>query len=412
MPSTPYKLTQPLKYLIIYLFLAFISACGGGQYVGDNNANSTAINATDVSNKPQFAALAEERDMQPVTFDVVENVAYMNGNMDSTIPLLVKNLIEYHPEVNTIVMQKVLGTIDFQATLKAGRLVREACLKTVVPYAATIASGGVHFFFSGCQRFIESGGRLGIHSWKYTVVDKNGNVSEEWAASDLPSTDPAHTPYLNYQFDMGIPDEFYWKMINTPFDNMRYLRKNEIESFNIITSPTKNWGASYQLAISNSNTQITWEAARFYVSDNTAVLHGKIDRNTRTDLQKMLVDHPEVDTLSLGHVTGTTDADIRNVIKLGETIREYCLTTQVTPTSYVAPEALHIFIAGCQREVKNGGKIAPSSWVNTTPTIDSTFLNYYDQLGIPQAFYHYLISSSKTDASKIDREKFRQLGVI
>ena len=115
----PHQVRYTIRVSLLALSVSlFLSACGGSY--AESNSSDLAINAANVSNKGQYKELAERRNKQPVTFDVYENVAYMQGVMDSTIPHLVRNLISNYPAVNTIVMTNALGTIDFEATWGTG----------------------------------------------------------------------------------------------------------------------------------------------------------------------------------------------------------------------------------------------------------------------------------------------------
>ncbi len=408
------------KTLTITLFICIVSACGGGLSFEDQE--SSAINAVDVTNKNQFSQLSENRKKQPITFNVVENIAYMQGIMDSTIPHLVRNLIKHHPAVETIVMQHVLGTIDFSATLEAGRLVREACLTTVVPYSGKIASGGVHFFFAGCKRIIENGGKLGIHTWETGVFDNEGNLTQSNVASEFSITNPVHTPYLEYQAEMGIAEELYWLMIDTPIDEIYYLTNNEIEYFNISTTEQKTWGATYRLAI-NPNAPPNFGVARFYVQDGIALMHGSISAGTPMLLRNMLADHPEVHTLEFGFVKSTLSPFIRYAVELGYAIRKACLTTKIGQSSYVLHAAIHSFIAGCEREFETGGQLGIASWYSADVTILSEhefmnddvhaeYLNYYTAMGIPRSFYSYQLKIPQSNPQFINRNDLIEFDIL
>jgi len=404
---------------LIPLFIV-INACGGGSQLY-NAIDDDAINAANVTNKGSYKALAEDRGREPVTFEVVENVAYMRGVMDSTIPHLVKNLVRNYPAVDSIVMTRVLGTIDFEATLEAGKAIREACLTTVVPYMGKIASGGVHFFLGGCTRIIEAGGKLGVHTWKHTIHDDEGNVEQSWLANEFSQTDPVHKMYLDYQNEMGIPDDLYWRAIDIPFEEIHYLTTDEIFMFNVSTEDKKSWGAKYRLVV-DSDTRINWGSARFYVADNVAILHGKISSRTSIDLHNMLTDHPEVDTVEFGYVTGTVAPHIRDAISFGYNIRDFCLTTKIGKTSYITEEAVHAFIAGCDRQFEEGGSIAVSSWIdfsNQEVSTDSRSdfihfkpLNYYDEMGIPRSFYFFQLSYADATPRHVTHRELIEFSVI
>lgn len=155
----------------------------------------------------------------------------MVGDIDRTLPHRIRELHENYPEVTTIVMQDVPGSIDDEANLAAARLVRRYGFKTLVPDDGLIASGGVDFFLAGVERTVEPGAKLGVHSW----------AGDNLTGSELPHDDPDHRPYLNYYLDMGIPTDFYWFTLDAaPADDIHFMTPEEIDHYQITTSPSKS----------------------------------------------------------------------------------------------------------------------------------------------------------------------------
>jgi len=406
---------SPLRNVLVLFLFLLITGCGEGGYT--DNYDDVAINAVNVSNKNQYRALSENKNREPVSFQVTENVAYMNGIMDSTIPHLVRNLINNYPNVDTIVMGRVLGTIDFSATLDAGRLVREACLTTVVPSHGKVTSGGVHFFLGGCKRIVENGGKLGIHTWKYAEYDEAGKIIGGKTAADYPLDSEEHKIYLDYQAEMGIPEEFYWFVVNTPFDNMRFLAQNEIRLYEISTFKPQLWGSNYRLVI-EKNQPFNFETAQFYVSDGVAIMHGSISDRTPFDFANMLKAHPEVQILEFGIVTGTLTPNTLSAINFGFAIRDACIKTKIGQFSYVLAEAVHSFISGCSLEFETGGQLALASWVkgdvddHTMNGVNSEYIDLYDEIGIPHSFYYYQLEIPPSQPELIDSNGLMYHGVM
>jgi len=405
----------PYRNVLILLALLLLSGCGAGGYSED--ATDNAINAVNVSNKNQYRALSENKNREPVSFQVSENVAYMNGIMDSTIPHLVKNLIGNYPQVDTIVMGKVLGTIDFSATLEAGHIVRNACLTTVVPSHGKVTSGGVHFFLGGCKRIVESGGKLGIHTWKYAKYDTEGNITGGKTAADFPVTSDEHHIYLDYHMEMGIPEEFYWFVVNTPFDNMHFLSQNEMRLYEISTVKAQLWGSKYRLVLDRSQ-PFKFGTAKFYVHGGVAIMHGSISDRTPIDFVNMLAEHPEVHTLEFGVVTGTLMPNSLSSINFGYVIRNACIKTKVGSYSYVLAEAVHAFISGCEIELGEGAKLGLASWIHgdledsLIDSMHSEYIDYYNDLDIPNSFYHYQLDMSVLQPKFVDINDLMNLGVL
>uniref|UniRef100_A9AB98 Uncharacterized protein n=1 Tax=Methanococcus maripaludis (strain C6 / ATCC BAA-1332) TaxID=444158 RepID=A9AB98_METM6 len=164
---------------------------------------------------------------EPAIFEINGNIAIMVGIINENIVEEVENLINNHPEVKTIIMLNVPGSVNSNANLKAGRIIRTNNISTVVPKNGYIASGGTVFFCAGVNRTVEKGAKVGVHSWKNDVVTD---------ASKIPKNNSFHRPYVIYFKEMGISDEFYWFMISSaPSFGMYYLNDYELKKYGIIT---------------------------------------------------------------------------------------------------------------------------------------------------------------------------------
>lgn len=164
----------------------------------------------------------------PAEFEVVGERAYMIGEIGSSTPDEVEDLIEDYPEVTTIVLVEVPGSGDDAANLEAARMVREAGLATHVPADGEIASGGVDFFLAGETRSFDDGARFGVHSW--------GTGDPDFNAVDLDEDDPEHDTYLSYYEELGVDTEFYWFTIEAapPLD-IHWMTSAELTEFGFAT---------------------------------------------------------------------------------------------------------------------------------------------------------------------------------
>lgn len=161
-----------------------------------------------------------------VEFKVEGNKAYMNGLISKRTISRVEDLIKNYPEVDTIVMKNVPGSIDDESNLIASRLVRKAGLNIVVEEDSYIASGGVDFFCAGAKRTAHEEAFIGVHSWAAVGVDD---------ASKLPKDDPEHKKYLDYYNEMGIPEAFYWFTIQSaPADGIYNMTQDERYKYGLI----------------------------------------------------------------------------------------------------------------------------------------------------------------------------------
>ena len=163
-------------------------------------------------------------DNSPAGFTVKGDIAYMNGVICSTTPAKVLELLVKHPNVHTIEMEQVPGSIDDVSNLRAALYVHQAGLKTQLNAKSKIASGGTDFFLAGSHRAVEKGAKIGVHSW--------GGGSEK--ATDLPKDDEAHQKYLDYYKTVGIPADFYWYTLEAaPAESIHWMTEEAIKTYQI-----------------------------------------------------------------------------------------------------------------------------------------------------------------------------------
>ena len=167
-----------------------------------------------------------EDEIRGATFEVDGHVAYMNGVIGPTTPGRVLELVLVHPQVETIVMLDVPGSMDDFALVRAAELVRHMGLATHMPRDGEVASGGTDFFLAGAKRTADYGARFGVHSWS--------GFNE--AGSDLPRDHPEHRLYLDFYQAMGIGEDFYWFTLEAaPADGIHWMTDGEIEAHSLVT---------------------------------------------------------------------------------------------------------------------------------------------------------------------------------
>ena len=163
-----------------------------------------------------------------VSFEIMGSTALMHGLIDVSTPFRVMELVHCHPEVKTIVMVDVPGSVDDDSMMRASRIVRMHGLNTHVPSNGEVASGGTDFFQAGVKRTCERGAKFGIHSWSEFGAE----------GSDYPRDSEEHKMYLDYYDEMGIPQSFYWYTLKVATANDIYwMTEEELSKYNIVTSP-------------------------------------------------------------------------------------------------------------------------------------------------------------------------------
>lgn len=149
------------------------------------------------------------------------------GVIDGTTPKVLRDAFAGHPEIKSIILRFVPGSVDDEANLEASRLIRSGGLKTIVPTGGLVASGGTDMFLAGLAREIRAGACVGVHSWAA------GDGTE---GKDLPRADAEHRLYLGYYDEMGIAPAFYWFTLDAAdADGMHYMSTAEIAQYGIVT---------------------------------------------------------------------------------------------------------------------------------------------------------------------------------
>ena len=155
-----------------------------------------------------------------------KDTIYMKGVIYDNTLNDIKKILNNNPEITTLVMEDVPGSINDEINLLASREIRKRHINTYLPENGMVASGGTDMFLAGKKRQVHPTAKLGVHSW--SGGDK--------AALDYPKDDDAHKPYLDYYKEMQIPVDFYWYTLEeAPANEMHWMTTKEIEHYQIVT---------------------------------------------------------------------------------------------------------------------------------------------------------------------------------
>ncbi len=167
----------------------------------------------------------------PVSFDIDGSRAMMSGTIGPSTPFRVMELILHNPEVNTIVIVDVPGSVDDDSSLRAARMIRSHGFRTHLPSHGMVSSGGTDFFQAGMERTCDRGAQFGIHSWSAFGME----------GADLPRDDEEHEMYLDYCDEMGIPRSFYWRSLHAASsDDMHWMTEEELIKYKMLTAPIRD----------------------------------------------------------------------------------------------------------------------------------------------------------------------------
>ena len=168
-------------------------------------------------------------DNTPVTFTVRGDTAFMSGVITSALPAKLLRLFAEHPEVATVELVTVPGSIDDEANLRAARRLHERGLATRLAHRGAVASGGTDFFLAGKTRSIGEGASIGVHSW---------GAGPGESGADLPRDDPLHRIYLDFYRQVGVPEAFYWFTLEAaPVERIHVMTTAEIARFGLRRDP-------------------------------------------------------------------------------------------------------------------------------------------------------------------------------
>jgi len=163
------------------------------------------------------------------------NEAYLSGDLGTITYAQIKDLIENHPTVKTIVMTHISGSVNDAVNMHTGRLLRENGFTTKVLSTSDIASGGVDLFCAGKERIVEKGAKIGVHSWCCV---------NDMTAIEIPKDHPAHQYQLAYFSEMlgkELGPKFYFYTLKaSPFDSIHYMTDEEIKKWKLATGFTED----------------------------------------------------------------------------------------------------------------------------------------------------------------------------
>ncbi len=156
------------------------------------------------------------------------NLAYGYGTTDQSSLGTTRRFLNKYPEVDTLVLHAMPGTVDSDINIRIARMIRKRGLKTHLLADSYIASGAVDLFIAGAERTMECGARIGVHAWQsglgYNPRDVGWDENQRY-----------HESFLR---DMGIDPAFYvFTREAAPPEGIHVLTADEIERFGLLTTP-------------------------------------------------------------------------------------------------------------------------------------------------------------------------------
>lgn len=162
------------------------------------------------------------------------------------------------------------------------------------------------------------------------------------------------------------------------------------------------------------------EPVSFTVQGSTAVMQGKIDRNTPTAMLDVMADNDSIKTISMQHVTG--DFDYRANREAARMLYEYHLATHVPANGFISQEGLEFFLGGWKRTADAGAQIAVGSWFDgelygvdlpRQHSLHFGYLRWYRDHGIPDDFYWFALKAApKGQVHILTREEMVRFHIV
>ncbi len=152
---------------------------------------------------------------------------YVSGTLNALTFDEITDQLDAHPQLKTVVLEDIDGSIDDDINLQTALLIHAAELDTYLPADGVIESGAVDLFCAGHNRIAERGAQIGVHSW----ADEDGSQG-----ADLPREHEEHSIYLDYFRAVDCPVSFYWFTLRAAAaDDMHYMSEAEWLEYGVVT---------------------------------------------------------------------------------------------------------------------------------------------------------------------------------
>jgi hypothetical protein len=163
-------------------------------------------------------------------FTINNDEALLSGTLGTHAYNQILEINADYPNVETIVLGSIDGSVNDDVNVETGRLIREAGYTAHLKSDSEIYSGGVDLFCSGLKRVREAGSVLGVHSWC---------CYQGLTADQLPEDSQGHDSQLTYFKEMlgttNGPAFYYYTINAATFDDVHTMTDAEIEQYGLVT---------------------------------------------------------------------------------------------------------------------------------------------------------------------------------
>jgi len=163
-------------------------------------------------------------------FKVRGDRALVYGTTDQFSLGTMREFIRDNPEVETLVLHRMSGTVDGATNLQIAREIRNARLNTHLVRNSYIASGAVDLFIAGTERTMDCGALIGVHSWSWSI-GKNERLSPKEMGFDR-----SQRSHENFLREMGVDPALYvFTRDAAEPEDIYIMKEDEIERYGLLT---------------------------------------------------------------------------------------------------------------------------------------------------------------------------------
>ena len=156
------------------------------------------------------------------TIEVKGEKAFVNGTLGETFYHLFVKTLDKNPQLKTIVLLKIPGSVNDEWNLKSCLLLYKKGLNTELLNNSIVESGGTDLFVSGNKLILADGAKIGVHSW----------AGDDLVAAELPKDHPEHKMFLKFYSEVEVDSSFYWYTLKAaPAEGMHFMTKTEINKY-------------------------------------------------------------------------------------------------------------------------------------------------------------------------------------
>lgn len=183
-----------------------------------------------------FMSCTKEDDTEQKTFGIFQvqednTTVHMNGTIDRKTIQSFNQLKTAFPEAKQIVMLDCPGSNDDESNLRVAKEMHNLGYSFRLTPSSVIASGAVDMYVGGVKRTMESGAKIGVHSW--------GADPGEPKATSYPKGHEVHLQYIDYYTSVGFSqkqaEDFYYFTIHAaPAESIHWMTEAEVQQYNIL----------------------------------------------------------------------------------------------------------------------------------------------------------------------------------